>query len=209
MRRGGSHKAWLRAPWAALAPALAWGQAPGFVSPPPTASSPTAGWPKPLPTPALAQGDTETQPTSRALLSVMGALQSSRFSEASLRAAGAGSTLTTFALNGATVALQSMADATAPRLALAPTSGAAFLIKLPATAAGLGSGDPARDPAYALASTSGTRIRIWAFYRDLPSDAVLSRRMTGPLLGVGAPLMTFDPTFTPGPGTGLDRYLLK
>lgn len=165
--------------------------------------------PKPPPIPAAPAGGSETAPTSRSLVEAATALSASGFGEASLRAATGLSTRMSFTVARASVALQSSADAAAPRRAFGPNGGVAFLAKLPVMKAALGSSDPKSDPVYVLATVTGTKIKVWAVYTDVPADDVLSRRMIAAFAGIGAPLMTFDPTFTPGPGVGGERYALK
>ena len=172
---------------------------------------PAVAFPQPLkpPVPPATAFSAEVPPTSRAMLSAIALLRDSRFSEANLRGAGGLASRLAFPVAGATATLLGSSDPLVPRRALGPSAGVAFLVKLPTSALGIGASDPAQDPAYALATVAGTRVKVWAVYATLPSDYDLSRRMIAAFAGIGASLATFDPTFTPGPGQGGDQYLLK
>ena len=151
---------------------------------------PAVAFPQPLkpPVPPATAFSAEVPPTSRAMLSAIALLRDSRFSEANLRGAGGLASRLAFPVAGATATLLGSSDPLVPRRALGPSAG---------------------DPAYALATVAGTRVKVWAVYATLPSDYDLSRRMIAAFAGIGASLATFDPTFTPGPGQGGDQYLLK
>ena len=151
----------------------------------------------------------EVRPTSQMMLSTVVQLGQSGHDQASL-AKLSGATRASLVTGGSSYVLADTSGSDElPRRMIAPdASSVAYLMKLSATPASA-DGTRTADPVYALASASGTRLRVWAFYQSLPGDAELVRKMTAVLAHLSTPLVTFDPTFAASSEAGPSRYILK
>ncbi len=168
---------------------------------------------QPSPSASLAQASTDAEalPTSRAMIAALSLLSKAGFEEQALKASTPQASRANFAVAGQPFALHSGPGAGVSRLASSTSApGVAMLVPLPEVSAGMSSGDPARDARYALVTVNDTRVRLWAFYSQTPSDGALSRRMVAALALLGPPLAMIDPAFSPPVNAvGLDRYMLK